>query len=121
PRRSSDLLDVVLDGMLANPVREVVVRDPGLALRAPELGRPREHAEVLVQPFVRAALDRLLRVVLEVVEDRDGRVAGALGGFGTEDRKSTRVVREQVVVGLPRVWAQVHAAERVVRDVAGDV
>src|SRR2546430_1432235 len=46
--RPANQLEVVLDRMLANPVCEVVLTDTGLALRAPELRRPREHAEVFV-------------------------------------------------------------------------
>src|SRR5437764_15279521 len=44
--RPLDQREVVLDRMLAHPVGEVVVRAPGLALRAPELRAPRAEAEV---------------------------------------------------------------------------
>ena len=38
--RPLDQLEVVFDRVLSDPVGEVVVGQPGLALRAPELGRP---------------------------------------------------------------------------------
>src|SRR6185312_12021213 len=38
--RPLDQLEVVFDRVLSDPVREVVVGDPGLALRTPELCRP---------------------------------------------------------------------------------
>ena len=119
--RPADERDVVLDRVLANPVRQVVVGQAGLPLRAPELGRPGEDTEVVVHPVVRAALDRLLRVVLEVVEDRDSRIPRELGAARTDDLVRTQVVRRKVVVRSPGVRPQVHAAERVVRDVSGDV
>src|SRR5438105_392773 len=68
--------ELVLDRVLAQPLDEVVPLQTGLPLRAPELGRPGEDAEVVVEPVVRPALDRLFRVVLEVAEDGDGGVAG---------------------------------------------
>ena len=74
-------LEVVLGRVLLHPLDEAVVLDARLALGAPELGRPREDAEVVVEPVVPAALDRRLRVVAEVVEDRDRRVPGALRGL----------------------------------------
>ena len=87
--------------MLSDPVGEVVVGQPGLALRAPELGRPREHAEVVVHPVVRAALDRLLRLVLEVVEDRNRRIAGELGAALADQLVSAQIRGGKLVVGRP--------------------
>src|SRR5215210_6602366 len=71
-------LEVILRVVILEPFDEAEVLDPGLTLRAPELGRPGKDADVVVEPVMASALDRLLRVVLEVVEDRDGRIAGSL-------------------------------------------
>ena len=45
-------LQVVLGRVLLHPLDEAVVLDPRLALGAPELGRPREDAEMVVEPVV---------------------------------------------------------------------
>ena len=66
--------ELVLGRVLPQPVDEVVVGQPGCALRAPELGHPGVYAQVVVDPVDVAALDDGLRVVLEVVEDGDRRV-----------------------------------------------
>ena len=107
--------------MLAQPLDEVVVGEAGLALRAPELGRPGVHAEVVVDPVVGAALDRLLRVVLEVVEDGDGGVAGQARRLLADQLERAQVAGREVVVVVPGVRPQVDAAEGVVGDVARDV
>src|SRR5260370_30378172 len=107
--------------MVEIPVDELVVGDPGRALCAPELRRPREHTEVLVEPVVRAALDDLLRVVLEVVEDRDGRIAGDLRRLFADPLVRTQVVGRQIVVPTSRIRAQMHARRRVIADVAAYV
>ena len=83
--RPLDQGEIVLDRVVANPIREVVVGEAGLPLRAPELRRPREGAEVVVHPVVCTALDRLLGLVLEVVEDGDGRVPGERGAALADD------------------------------------
>ena len=114
-------LEVVLRRVILEPFDEAEVLDPGLPLRAPELGRPGEDAEVVVEPVVAPALDRLLRVVLEVVEDRDGRVAGALRRLLAEELVRAQVERRVVIVVVARVRTQMDARERVVGDVAGDV
>src|ERR671911_2039595 len=72
-------LEVVLRRVVAEPLDLLETFDSRLSLRAPELGRPREDAEVVIEPVIGAALDRLLGVVLEVVEDRDRGVARELG------------------------------------------
>src|SRR3989441_7521737 len=77
-------LQIVLRLVLLDPLDVLVVLDPGLALRAPELRRPREDAEVVVEPVVRRALDRLLRLVPELVEDRDRGVPGDLRRLGPD-------------------------------------
>src|SRR5262249_14905697 len=64
-------LQVVLDRMLAIPLDELVVADTGLALRAPDLNGPREHAAVIVHPVVECAGDDFLGVVAEIVKHRD--------------------------------------------------
>ncbi len=76
---------------------------------------------MVVQPVVRTALDRLLRVVLEVVEDRDRRIAGDLRRLLAEQLVRPQVVRRVVLVGIARVRPQVDSAERVVREVGSDV
>src|SRR5204862_5451453 len=55
-------LHVVLGGVLAVPVDVVIALDARLPRRRPDLHRPEELAEVLVDP-VEAAGDHLLRVV----------------------------------------------------------
>ena len=114
-------LEVVLGRVIADPVDEVVVLEAGRALRAPELGHPRERAEEVVDPVDVAAADDHLRVVLEVVEDRDRRVAGEPRRLLADELERAEVDRREVVVRAAGVRAQVHAAERVVADVARDV
>ena len=114
-------LQVVLGLVVTNPLDEAVVGDPRLALRAPELRRPRVDAVVVVEPVVTATLDRLLRVVLEVVEHRDRRIAGELRRLLADQLVGAQVTRRVVLVGIARVRAQMDTGERVVRDVARDV
>src|SRR5204863_440630 len=96
--------------LAADEPRIVRQLQPGLALRAPELRGPREDAEVVVHPVVRAALDRLLRVVLEVMEDRHGGVARQLGPALADDLVRTEVDRREVLIGPPGIRAKVNAA-----------
>ena len=77
-------LQVVLGRVRAIPLDEVVVLDSRLAHRRPDLHGPEELPQVLVDP-VEAAGDHLLRVVLEVVEDRDVGIAGELGALLAEE------------------------------------
>ena len=107
--------------MVAHPLDVLVALDSSLALWAPELCRPGVDPEVVVQPVVRSALDRLLRVVLEVVEDRDRRIAGDFRGLLAEQLVRPQVVRRIVIVGVARIRAQVDAAEGVVREMCRDV
>ncbi len=116
-----DELEIVLRWVVAHPVDVLVALDPRLPLRAPELRRPGVDPEVVVQPVVRAALDRLLRVVLEVVEDRDRGISGQLGRLLAEQLVCPQVVRRVVLVRVARVRPEVDAAERVVGEVRGDV
>ena len=113
--------ELVLGRVLAQPVDEVVLREAGRALRAPELGHPRVRAEVVVDPVDVAALDDHLRVVLEVVEDRDRRVAGEARRLLAHELERAEVGHREVVVRVARPRAQVHARERVVADVRRDV
>jgi hypothetical protein len=78
--------------MLPDPVGEVVVRKTRLPLRAPEFRCPGEDAEVVVHPVVCPALDRLLGVVLEVVEDGHRRISGELRATVAEDLVRTEVL-----------------------------
>src|SRR6266540_4915290 len=114
-------LQVVFRLVVLEPLDELVVGDPGLALGAPELGRPRKDTVVVVEPVVPAALDLALRVVLEVVEDRDGRVAGALRRLLSKQLVGAEVEGRVVVVVVARVGAEMNSREGVVGDVAGDV
>src|SRR5680860_639222 len=50
-------LQVVLDGVLLEPLDQMEIGDAGPPLRTPELGGPREHAQVLVRPVVGTPLD----------------------------------------------------------------
>ena len=67
------------------------------------------------------AFDRLLRLVLEVVKDGDGRVAGELCATLADQGVRAQVSGRELVVGAAGVRPQVNAAEGVVRDVPGDV
>src|SRR2546423_10038433 len=107
--------DVVLDRMVPDPVGEVVVGETGLPLWAPELRRPREDAEVVVQPVVRASLDGLLRLVLEVVADRDGRITRQLASPLSDQRARAKVGPSGLIVRATRGRAPMHTAERAVR------
>ena len=107
--------------MLAIPLDELVLVDAGRALRAPDLHRPREDAEVVVGPVVERAGDDLLRVIAEVVIDRDVRIAGDLGALRAELLVGPQVLGGQRVVGLVRVRPQQHAAVGVEEHRAGDV
>ncbi len=78
-------------------------------------------ADVVVEPVRRRAGDRRLRVVLELVEDRDRRIAGALRRLGADQLVGAEVGSREVVVVVAAVRPQMNARERVVRDVAGDV
>ena len=114
-------LEIVLGRVLAIPVDELVLVDAGLALRAPELDRPGEQAEVVVQPVVEDAGDHFLGVVAKVVEDRDVRVAGELGALLRRSSGRSKSSAGKVVVRLVAVRAQQHAAIGMERDAAGDV
>ncbi len=113
--------ELVLGRVLAQPVDEVVLLETGLALRAPELGHPRIGAEVVVDPVDVAALDHHLRVVLEVVEDRDGGIARDACRFLAHELEGAEVGHREVVVRAAGPRAQVDAREGVVADVRGDV
>src|SRR5215467_430168 len=56
-------LEVILHGVFAVPLDELVLRDPRRALRAPDLDRPGEHPEMVVGPVVERAGDDFLRVI----------------------------------------------------------
>jgi hypothetical protein len=109
-------LEVVVEGVVEPPVDELHVLDPRGALRAPELGRPRVDAEVVVGPVVRDARDDLLRVVLEVVVHAHRGIPRELCRLLADDLEHAQVERRQVVVGVGAVRPQVHAGVRVVLD-----
>ena len=113
--------EVVLGRVLADPVDEVVVGEAGGALRAPELRHPRVDAEEVVDPVDVAAADDHLRVVLEVVEDRDRRVAGEARRLLAHELERAEVGRREVLVRARGVRAEMDAGEGVVADVARDV
>jgi hypothetical protein len=60
-------LEVVFRRVLAVPLDPLVVGDAGFLVRRPDLDRPEQRAQVLVDPVLRAG-DDLLRVVLELVD-----------------------------------------------------
>ena len=113
-------LQVVFGRVLAVPVDPVVVGDAGLAVGRPQLHRPEQRAQVLVDPVLRAG-DDLLRVVLEVVVDADGRVAGELGAQRAQALVDPQVLGRHVVVALRAHRPQDHAAVRVEADGRADV
>ena len=56
---------------IAEELDEVRHLDTGLLRQAPEFGRERDDANLLEGPIDQPALDRLLLVVGEVIEDAD--------------------------------------------------
>jgi hypothetical protein len=76
---------------------------------------------VLVAPVVRSSLDRRLRVVLELVEDGGGGVAGDLGRPDPDELVGKQVLGGEALVGMARVRPEVHSREGVVGDEGGDV
>ncbi len=113
-------LQVVLGRVLAVPVDPVVVGDAGLAVRRPQLHGPEQRAEVLVEPVLGAG-DDLLRVVLEIVEDADRRIAGELGAEFAETLVDPQVFGRHVGVGLRAHRPQDDAAVGVEADRRTDV
>src|SRR5436189_6330982 len=61
-------LQVVCNGVIAEPVDIEVLFNARLAHRAPDLHHPAEHAQVVVDP-VESAPDNLLRMVAKLVID----------------------------------------------------
>ncbi len=106
--------------MLAVPLDEVVILDARFLHRRPDLDGPEKLPEVLVDP-VEAARDHLLRVVLEVVEDGDVRIARELGRLLAEELVEPQVLGRHVLVGLAREGPQDDAAVRVEAHAGADV
>ena len=114
-------LQVVFERMLAVPVDELVVRDAGLPLRAPDLHRPGEHAAVVVHPGIEIAGDDFLRVVAEIVVGGNRRIAGDPGAVLADLLVGPQVFRRHLLIGKVGVRPQQDAAVGVKGDGAGDV
>src|SRR4029453_3825939 len=113
-------LEVVLDRMVTEPVDPVLVVDAGFFLRIPDLDGPDVHAEMLVDPVKRTA-DVFAGVVLELVPDRDRRIAGQLFTLLADGLVGPQVLGRQLVVRSVAERSQQHAREGVDAGAAADV
>ena len=81
--------------MLAIPLDKLVILNPRLLLRAPQLYHPRKHPQVVIHPIVEHARNDLLGVVAKVVVDGNGRVAGDLGALFSDLLIRPQVLRRK--------------------------
>src|ERR1700728_349439 len=85
--------------MIAVPVDPFTIVDTGCLLRIPQLQRPREATPVLVDPVERDG-NELIRVVLEVVPDRNRRVSREFLALPALCLVGPQILRDHLVVRL---------------------
>ena len=129
-------VDVLVRGVLLDPpehgeallvgradvpeVRRLLLAGGGVD-DVPELGGPREHAEVLVRPVVGGAAHRVRLVPREVLEDRVHGIRGQRRADRAELLPGPQVLRWDRRIGLRRRRSQQHAAAGVEGVVPADV
>jgi len=106
--------------MVAVPVDPFVVGDAGFFVGGPQFHRPKQRAQVFVNPVLRAG-DGFFRVVLELMPNADGRVAAGGRAQGAEAFVVPQVFGNHVVVTLRTHGTQDHAAVGVITDGRADV
>ena len=110
--------------VLKRPLLGLVIEtfgDTGLALRAPDLGGPGKDSQMLVAPVVKDPRDDLLGMVLKVMVDRDGWVAGQLCPLLTNGLIRPQILGRERVIGLRAVGPQKHARVRMKRHCVADI
>ena len=106
---------------MAIPVYVFIVLDARLALRAPELHRPGEAAQLLIKPVVEYPGDHLFGVIAKVVIDLDVGVAVDLAAPLADLLIGPKVLDGKALVILMAIRPQKNAAEGVEADAADDV
>jgi len=114
-------LEVVFQRVLAIPVDEPVILDPGLPLRTPDLNRPGEDAPLLIAPAVEIAGDHFFGMVLELVKGGGVGIAGDGRPLLADLLVSPQVFGRHIVIGPGAVRAQQDTAEGVKRHRPGEV
>ena len=106
--------------MIAEPLNVLVTGDASLAHRAPDLDHPGVRTEHGVEPIL-SARDDFFRVIFELVEHADRRIAGQLLALLALRLEHPQILRRHFVVGLGTEGPQQHAAPGVKEQAAANI
>src|SRR5690606_12958901 len=103
------------------PTIDVVELETGLTPWAPYLDGPPEDPEMVEEPVVERTRDHLVRVVAEVVEHRQRRIASHGSAMGSDPIERALVQSGKVAVRLVAERSEEDSAIRMERDARRDV
>src|SRR6266545_1495425 len=113
--------EIIINGMFAIQIDEFKLFDARLFHRTPKFNRPRKKTQVIIGPVIEAACDDLLRVIFEIVKNRNVRITRELRSLLTDLLIRPQILSWEIIIGTIIIWTQQDPANCMERNRAGDI